>query len=124
MRELLSLSRVPTFDSEDVIRRTVTCERWLEPGLYRLDVASGHFSFECSCTHLEATEIHTLRGRVNCDSQGRCTGLLSVGMPFSSFGIDSFSPYKPETPSTTYPKPQLISAYRSVSSVISSATEG
>ena len=44
MRELLSLSRVPTFDSEDVIRRTVTCERCLEPGLYRLDVASGHFS--------------------------------------------------------------------------------
>lgn len=62
MRELLSLSRVPTFDSEDVIRRTVTCERCLEPGLYRLDVASGHFTFECSCTHLEATEIHTLRG--------------------------------------------------------------
>ena len=44
MRELLSLSRVPTFDSEDVIRRTVTCERCLEPGLYRLDVASGHFT--------------------------------------------------------------------------------
>ena len=95
MRELLSLSRVPTFDSEDVIRRTVTCERCLEPGFYRLDVVSSHFTFECSCTHLEATEIHTLRGRVNCDSQGRCTGLLSVGMPFSSFGIDSFSPYKP-----------------------------
>jgi hypothetical protein len=62
MRELLSLSRVPTFDSEDVIRRTVTYERCLEPGLYRLDVASGHFTFECSRTHLEATEIHTLRG--------------------------------------------------------------
>jgi hypothetical protein len=62
MRELLSLSRVPTFDSEDVIRRTVTYERCLEPGLYRLDVASGHFTFECSCTYLEATEIHTLRG--------------------------------------------------------------
>src|SRR5215470_4543751 len=55
---------MPTFDqgSEDIVRRAVTCERCLEPGLYRLDVASGHFTFQCTRTQLEATEIHTLRG--------------------------------------------------------------
>jgi hypothetical protein len=55
-------NEVPAFDSEDTIRRTVICERCLQPTLYRLDVASGHFVYECPCTHLEATEIHTLRG--------------------------------------------------------------
>jgi hypothetical protein len=50
-------NEVPAFDSEDTIRRTVMCERCLQPALYRLDVASGHFVYECPCTQLEATEI-------------------------------------------------------------------
>jgi hypothetical protein len=47
---------------DQLIRRTVICERCFEPGIYQLDIRSGHFSYECACCQLEANDIHTLRG--------------------------------------------------------------
>jgi hypothetical protein len=62
---------MPGFDEPEVIERTVLCRRCEQPGMYRLDVGTGDFSFECPCTEIEIAAIHTGPnvGEIRCCTQ-------------------------------------------------------
>jgi hypothetical protein len=50
---------MPSFNEDEIIRRTVQCTRCQQPATYTLDIAHGNFSYVCECTMIEAPEIHT-----------------------------------------------------------------
>jgi hypothetical protein len=50
---------MPSYSENELFERVVLCTRCQQQGRYRLDLGNGDFFYQCECTSLEITAIHT-----------------------------------------------------------------